>query len=406
MDPTTTTNLVIPTPQSSSLSYQPSPNNNNSHILEITLISAQDLAPVSKSLRTYALTWINPNRKRSTKVDNDGHNNPTWNDKFSFKVNEEFLYSENSAVHVEIYNVSWFRDVLVGTINVQLNNLINPCVNFQNPSNGKRFVALQIRRPSGNPQGILNMGVAIIESSMRSMPLICKEIIDPSSLDYRDILDKKMSENYHEVVDDDKQRELNEKVQLWRSMSLGYSEVNNDEFPIKGGSICNGSMVNGSMVNGSELCSDVGPSASIVAAEIAAKRYQQFLPTVQSEPRHEVETKKSKEMEDGESSLILEDLTAEEAYAKGLLSSNREKLRKEMIATQTQAINRGHARRNSDGGGLFSCFGNAYGIEFRLVCGANSNNNDNNNNNVGNSSRIPNTSNKGRKKWSSETNSA
>uniref|UniRef100_A0A0V0HI37 Putative ovule protein n=1 Tax=Solanum chacoense TaxID=4108 RepID=A0A0V0HI37_SOLCH len=217
-----------------------------------------------------------------------------------------------------------------------------------------------------------------------------------------------MSENYQEVVDDDKQRELNEKVQLWRSMSLGYSEVNNDEFPIKGGSICNGSMANGSMVNGSELCSDVGPSASIVAAEIAAKRYQQLLSTVQPEPRQKVETKKSKEMEDGESSLILEDLTAEEAYAKGLLSSNREKLRKEAIATQTQAINGGHARRNSDGGGLFSCFGNAYGIEFRIVCGANSNNNDNNNNNnnVGNSSRIPNNSNKGRKKWSSETNSA
>lgn len=95
MDPTTTNNnnLSIPTPQSSSLSYQPSPNNhnnfspsNNSHILEISLISAQDLAPVSKSLRTYALTWINPNRKRSTKVDDEGHNNPTWNDKFSFKV--------------------------------------------------------------------------------------------------------------------------------------------------------------------------------------------------------------------------------------------------------------------------------------------------------------------------------
>lgn len=117
------------------------------------------------------------------------------------------------------------------------------------------------------------MGVAIIESSMRSMPLLCNEIMDPTSLDYRDILDKKMSENYQEVVEDDKQREINEKVQLWRSMSLGYSEINNDELLIKGSSICNGSMANGSMVNGSELCSDVGPSASIVAAEIAAKRY-------------------------------------------------------------------------------------------------------------------------------------
>ncbi|XP_009795461.1 uncharacterized protein LOC107806289 [Nicotiana tabacum] len=395
MDPN---NNISTTPESSSLSYQPSPNSNNiapsssnyNHILEISLISAQDLAPVSKSLRTYALAWINPNKKRSTRIDNEGHNNPTWNDKFSFKVNDEFLYSETSAVHVEIYTVSWFRDVLVGTVHVLLNNLINP---FINNSNGKRFVALQIRRPSGNPQGILNMGVSLIHSSMRSMPLICNEIMNPSSLDYRDILDKKMNENYQE--DDEKQRQINDKIQLWRSLSLGYSEVNNEDFPNKAGSVCNGSMVNGSMcngsiVNGSELCSDIGPSASIVAAEIAAKRYQP--------PPQKVQIKQPKEMEDGESS-ILEDLTAEEAYAKGLASS-MEKGRKETAALAV--VNGGHSRRNSDGG-LFSCFGNAYGIEFRIVCGASNNNNKNNH---GNSGRIPNTSNRSRKKWSSETNSA
>ncbi|XP_059316016.1 uncharacterized protein LOC132066832 [Lycium ferocissimum] len=404
MDPT---NNNIPTPESSSLSYQPSLNNNfapsnNCHILEISLISAQDLAPVSKSLRTYALTWINPNRKRSTRIDNEGHNNPTWNDKFSFKVNDEFLYAEDSAVHVEIYTVSWFRDVLVGTIHVLLNNLINPFVKFQN-ANGKRFVALQIRKPSGIPQGILNMGVTILESSMRSMPLVCKDIMNPSSLDYRDILDKKMNENYQEV-DDNKQKEINDKVHLWRSFSLGYSEVNNEDFPNKGGSICNGSMANGSMLNGSELCSDVGPSASIIAAEIAAKRYQ--LPSqparLPEPPLQEVQNQ-PKEIEDGESPIILEDLTAEEAYAKGLTSSSREKWRKETAAAQSQAVISGHSRRNSEGGGLFSCFGNAYGIEFRIVCGGNNNNN---NNNPGSYSRIPNTSNKGRKKWSSETNSA
>ncbi|KAM3236584.1 hypothetical protein P3L10_016621 [Capsicum annuum] len=176
-------------------------------------------------------------------------------------------------MHVEIYSVSWFRDVLVGTINVQLNNLINPFVKFQKSLNGKRFVALQIRRPSGNPQGILNMGVAIIENSIKSMSLLFNnEIINPNSLDYRDILDKKMSENYYEI-NNEKKREIDEKVELWRSLSLGYSEVSNNDFPNKVGSICNGSMANRSMVNGLELSSDVGPSASIVAAEIAAKRY-------------------------------------------------------------------------------------------------------------------------------------
>ncbi|KAB1211577.1 hypothetical protein CJ030_MR6G013319 [Morella rubra] len=29
----------------------------------------------------------------------------------------------------------------------------------------------------------------------------------------------------------------------------------------------------------------------------------------------------------------------------------------------------GHRRRRSTGGGLFSCFGNAYGCEFSVICG-------------------------------------
>ncbi|KAM3302751.1 hypothetical protein P3S67_013781 [Capsicum chacoense] len=168
-------------------------------------------------------------------------------------------------------------------------------------------------------------------------------------------------------------------------------------------------MANRSMVNGLELSSDVGPSASIVAAEIAAKRYQQPPPLTQpTESPHDVHTKQLKEIKDGSSSIILENLTAEEAYAKGLTSSSREKWRKETAAMRRQAVNGGHSGRNSDGGGLFSCFENAYSVEFRIVCGDNNNNDNNNyynNNNKynGKYSRIPNSS---RKKWSSETNSA
>ncbi|XP_055824638.1 uncharacterized protein LOC129893171 [Solanum dulcamara] len=356
-----------PTPSStitadSSLSSQPhfphllsaSPNNN--YILEITLISAQDLSPVCKSLRTYALTWVNPNRKRTTRVDNQGHNNPNWNDKFSFRVDNEFLKSESSAVHVEIYTVSWFRDILVGTVKVILNNLINTFDN--NTSNhNKKFVALQIRRPSGNPQGILNMGVALIDRSKRSMPLFNE--ITPLSLDHRDILDRKINDinaqdqmiNNNDNNQNDEKLQINDKIQMWQSHSLGYSEVNNGEFPNQAGSI----------INGSELCSDIGPSASIVAAE-TSKKLHPMLP--QQVPSNAL----NRENEDGESS-ILEELTAEEAYAKGLEEHEQ----------------RGRTRRNTDGG-LYSCFGNAYCFEFTIVCGAGNNNQGNRRVNSSNSS--------------------
>ncbi|KAL2458661.1 Calcium-dependent lipid-binding (CaLB domain) family protein [Abeliophyllum distichum] len=120
------------------------------HLLEISVISAQNLAPVSKSMRTYAVTWVHPSRKLTTRTAQKGQTNPTWNDKFAFRVDDEFLLSDNAAVNVEIYTVSWFCDVLVGIVRVPICELITPSVLTQkNSSKNTRFVALQVRRPSG-----------------------------------------------------------------------------------------------------------------------------------------------------------------------------------------------------------------------------------------------------------------
>ncbi|XP_031260363.1 uncharacterized protein LOC116118519 [Pistacia vera] len=144
-------------------------------LLELNIISAQDLSPVSRSMRAYAVAWVHPDRKLSTRVDAHGRNNPTWNDKFVFRVDEAFLRNDTSAVMIEIFALHWFRDIHVGTVRVLVGNLIRPPQRSHRHSNhmqlGMRFVALQVRRPSGRPQGILNIGVALLDSSMRSMPL-------------------------------------------------------------------------------------------------------------------------------------------------------------------------------------------------------------------------------------------
>lgn len=144
-------------------------------LLELNVISGQDLAQVSRKMRTYAVAWVNPDRKLSTRVDLDSHNNPTWNDKFMFRVDEDFLYRETSAIMIEIYANHWFRDVHVGTVRVIIGNLIPPADHKHHQQHGvqlgMRFVALQVRRRSGRPQGILNIGVALLDASRRSMPL-------------------------------------------------------------------------------------------------------------------------------------------------------------------------------------------------------------------------------------------
>uniref|UniRef100_A0A5B6YU78 C2 domain-containing protein n=1 Tax=Davidia involucrata TaxID=16924 RepID=A0A5B6YU78_DAVIN len=364
-------------------------------ILEITVISAQDLTPVSKSMRTYAVTWVQADRKLRTRVDQKGNANPRWNDKFLFRIDDKFLNSDSSAVMMEIYTQSWLRDTLVGTVRVLVANLIPPsmlsqCHENNNINTHTRFVALQVRRPSGTPQGILNMGVSLLDTTM------------PPSM-------QPLDHQHGNVVQDEdqakkKEQILNEKIQLWRSRSTDDHEEEADEdedFPDqKNGSIVNGSSSvcngGGSMVNDqSELCSDVGPSASVVAAAIAHGLYPfPTLPGKRSSSKPEV-------LADEAASSILEDLTIEEATAKGYkskmeISSSTWRAPPELPPKNNNNNNHsaiiesnstGRARRHSDGGGLFSCFGNAYGFEFTIVCGANNtttttatNNNNNNKN--------------------------
>ncbi|KAI4318176.1 hypothetical protein L6164_025979 [Bauhinia variegata] len=166
-------------------------------LLELNVISAQDLAPAARSMRTYAVAWVHPDRKLSTRIDTHGHNNPTWNDKFVFRVDDEFLYSDTSAIMIEIYALHWFRDIHVGTVRVLVGNLIPPPTKpFTNthPPLGMRFVALQVKRASGRPQGILNIGVAVLDSSMRSMPLYTH---NPSAVGYRHLMGEKDAFSNH-----------------------------------------------------------------------------------------------------------------------------------------------------------------------------------------------------------------
>ncbi|KAI3470414.1 hypothetical protein Pfo_027077 [Paulownia fortunei] len=360
----------IPTPTVSSdvtesciSSQAPPPSSSPFQLLEISLISAQDLTPISKSMQTYAVTWIHPNRKHTSRTDQQGHKNPMWNDKFVFCLDSELILSENATVTVEIYTVSWFRDVLVGMVRVLISDLITPLARTrQNRTKNTRFVALQVRRPSGSPQGILNMGVALLDSTMRSMPLQ-----KPPAKNFQDTIQKKLNSQQKNENQDDDKRELNTKIQLWRSLSAGSSEVNNEDFPVKPGSV-----YNGSTDKGSELCSDIGPSASIVAAELAKK----LQPQPEANPSNSNRRKLPQAEETGSS--ILEELTIEEAKAKGYgRVASKERWRKpasmdECDESELLWESRRHSRRSSDGG-LFSCFGNAYGIEFTIVCGASKN---------------------------------
>ncbi|XP_057958512.1 uncharacterized protein LOC131151276 [Malania oleifera] len=265
-------------------------------LLEINVISAQDLAPVCRSMRTYAVAWVHPNRRLSTRVDTHGHCNPTWNDKFVFRVDDQFLLADTSAVMIQIYAQHWFRDVHVGTVRVLVGNLVSLSPSRphqphhqQPPSHvGMRFVALQVRRPSGRPQGILNIGVALLDSSMRSVPLYTQL---SSAVGYRDLMGEDDPQTHnHGTLHHHRQNNSNTNVngdgnadptlyagpQLRRTRSERSERVSDVEFQ-RQGSIINGSdAVKGgkasSMINGSEVGkAKRGKASSLVSGSEAGK---------------------------------------------------------------------------------------------------------------------------------------
>ncbi|CAI8615662.1 unnamed protein product [Vicia faba] len=124
-------------------------------VLEINLISAQGLKPPSsprRKFQTYALTWIDSSTKLRTRVDKIGGLNPTWNDKFLFRVTPEFLASETAGVCVAIYAV------------------------------------VQIRRPSGRFYGVMNIGAMVVDGC--DFPALEKI----SAIGYRDLMGEKIKD--------------------------------------------------------------------------------------------------------------------------------------------------------------------------------------------------------------------
>ncbi|KAK1356245.1 C2 domain-containing protein [Heracleum sosnowskyi] len=130
-------------------------------LLEVNVISAHDLPPMSKMLRTYVVARVNADQILKTSVDHKGHTNPSWNHKMVFRVDENFVRRHSSAITFEIYNVAWLRDLPIGTSRLPIQNIFN-CNSTTKP------LALPICRPSGLLKGTVSVTVNIVDKAVES----------------------------------------------------------------------------------------------------------------------------------------------------------------------------------------------------------------------------------------------
>ena len=139
------------------------------HLLEVTVISAQDLhrRQLGRRVRAYAVAWTDgAARKLRTDVDLAGGADPTWNDRFLFRVDAGFLRSETAAVAVEVRATRRLGpDAVLGRTRIVVSTFVRPpksAVAAAAPT-GRQVAALQLRRPrSLRPQGMVNVAVSLL----------------------------------------------------------------------------------------------------------------------------------------------------------------------------------------------------------------------------------------------------
>ncbi|KAL6971220.1 hypothetical protein U1Q18_030901 [Sarracenia purpurea var. burkii] len=326
-------------------------------LLEINIISAQDLELVSKSMRTYATAWVHPKRKLSTSVDTQGHHNPTWNDKFVFRVDEEFLRTDTSAVMIEIYAVHWLRDTLVGTVRVLVGNLIPPPSRLHHQHHvGMRFVALQVRRPSGRPQGILNIGVAVLDSSMRSMPLYTQ--LSASAVGYRDLMEEDYL-NHHGSSNQATSVAPSVKPILRRSKSERSDRVTFDDLSTTNGSIV-GIPQKGKIKKASSMLSGSESTKSSKDKKGKQKKARSVLSAAEFREKTKEKGKKSKASSVIGSIISRENVKPEKSDVEPSKEkiTNHEKIKPiEPTSKTKQADEKPPVKKNASGGGAAAVMG-------------------------------------------------
>ncbi|KAF0933407.1 hypothetical protein E2562_018514 [Oryza meyeriana var. granulata] len=167
-------------------------------MLEVTVISAQDLhRRFGRRVRAYAVAWADDAHKLRTDVDLAGGADPTWNDRFLFRVDDEFLQSDTAAVTVEVRAARRLLggDAVLGVTRIVVSTFVGPSgltSSSTRGTTGRQVASLQLRRPrSLRPQGIVNVAVALLDATdARAVPL-CSAPDSPDAFSVKDLVVKR-----------------------------------------------------------------------------------------------------------------------------------------------------------------------------------------------------------------------
>lgn len=132
--------------------------------VEVTVGSARDLKNVNwrnGDLKPYAVVWVDSGAKCSTRVDLDGGESPTWDEKLQVPLPPSSRL-DDAVLYVDVVHANAADGVkpLVGSARLPLRDVLDDA-----GIGGKASRSLRLKRPSGRPHGRLDVRVAVKEPS-------------------------------------------------------------------------------------------------------------------------------------------------------------------------------------------------------------------------------------------------
>ncbi|KAH6803972.1 hypothetical protein C2S51_032219 [Perilla frutescens var. frutescens] len=306
-------------------------------LLEVTIISAHNLPPVSKMLRTFAVAYVTPDHKLTTRIDHHGHTKPSWNYKMLFHVDKTFLMQESSVLTIEIYNLAWLRDLPIGTARLHLNTLSPP---QRSKNNAYRRLSLHLSQPSGHLKGTLNLGIQLMDDVVDDISMFSSEKTEEESV-AQEILSEKQKEDF-QGPEQNPGPEIKSKNESCSSTPESLYTSRPESEP-----------ETRTITSGGSIYSVMRPLPSEVADDLKKGFY-----------RAEAEEYGSE---------IFENWTevGDTSEDQGRKPESAKWAEKDVIPLTTELTLDCHRKRPEKKTGLFKLIGNAYGFEFTFICGSN-----------------------------------
>jgi hypothetical protein len=131
--------------------------------VEVTVGTARDLKNVNwrnGDLKPYVILWVDSGNKTSTRVDLDGDEHPTWDEKVLVPLPPQSSL-DDAVLYVDVVHANADEGVkpLVGSARLPLRNVLDDAGGV----GGKASRMLCLKRPSGRPHGKLDVRVAVKE---------------------------------------------------------------------------------------------------------------------------------------------------------------------------------------------------------------------------------------------------